>query len=323
MTTPKQIIKQNERALADLRAFLAPLTERQLTEPRDAAGWSIKDHLAHVCGWRDGVGALLAGKDRYKPMGVTRDVYFNGDIDVTNEHMRRAFDSLSLKQVLAWTAKSERAYNAKIATLKPGDLKKPYRAFDSPRTDAHAGDPIINWIEGDGWKHVDEHLPWMRAIVQADRARLIAMYGQGCDLLDAALATIPRAAWPFKPSKKDWSIHEVLVHMADSECNSYLRVRKAIAQPGEAIMAYDQDVWAVALDYHQRDADDARALLRLVRKTTHAFLLTLSESDWTTRSYYHPERKGQVLLDRWLEDYAAHIPGHIEQIQRNAAQFKA
>ena len=150
----------------------------------------------------------------------------------------------------------------------------------------------------------------------------IEQYGRGWDELVAQLANTPKAMWQFKPTPADWSVHEMLVHMADSETNSFLRCRKALAEPGQAIMAYDQDVWAIALDYHQRDAEDALALIRLVRKMTYELIRTLPEAAWA-KTYFHPELQQQVPLDAWLITYAAHIPGHIEQIRGNLAAWQA
>jgi hypothetical protein len=150
----------------------------------------------------------------------------------------------------------------------------------------------------------------------AERKAQIELYGRGCDLLAAQLAQTPKAMWQYKPSAKDWSVHEIIIHLADSESNSYLRCRKALAEPQGGIMGYDQDAWAIKLDYHARNTDDALALLRLVRKMTYDLIKTLPDEAWAT-SYFHPERQAQVPLDDWITGYAAHIPEHIEQIKNN------
>jgi hypothetical protein len=149
-----------------------------------------------------------------------------------------------------------------------------------------------------------------------ERNALIEEYGMGWVKLIAQLEQTPSTMWQFKPSATDWSVHEIIIHLADSESNSYLRCRQAVAQSGQAIMGYDQDVWATTLDYHARNTDDALALLRLVRKMTYDFIKTLPESVWSN-TYFHPERQAQVPLEDWLAGYAAHIPEHIEQIQGN------
>ena len=43
------------------------------------------------------------------------------------------------------------------------------------------------------------------------------------------VAETPREMWQFRPAPGAWSVHEIIVHLADSELNAYARVRKALA----------------------------------------------------------------------------------------------
>lgn len=146
-----------------------------------------------------------------------------------------------------------------------------------------------------------------------ERQQYIDLYGRGWDELAAALPGFPRQMWQHKPAPDSWSIHEILIHLADSETNSFGRFRMAAAQPGGRVMAYDQDHWAVALDYHRQDPDDALQLLRFVRKMTYDLLKMLPDTAWAG-SIDHPEN-GMMSLDDVLRTYAKHIPGHIRQMQ--------
>ena len=51
------------------------------------------------------------------------------------------------------------------------------------------------------------------------------LYGRGYDLLKASLAEVPAEAMLFKPEPKEWSVYEVIIHIADSETNAALRAR--------------------------------------------------------------------------------------------------
>ncbi|HMR98805.1 MAG TPA: DinB family protein [Anaerolineales bacterium] len=105
-----------------------------------------------------------------------------------------------------------------------------------------------------------------------ERESKIELYGNGYEMLMDTLKDIPREIWKFKPEPKEWSVHEVLVHLADSESNAALRARKLIVEPGGTFMGYDQDKWAIELDYHEQSYEDALETLRLVRKTTYELL---------------------------------------------------
>jgi hypothetical protein len=154
-----------------------------------------------------------------------------------------------------------------------------------------------------------------------ERNEKIELYGRGYDLLKAALAEVPQEAMKFKPAPTEWSVYEILIHIADSESNAALRARKLIVEPGGAIMAYDQDKWTDTLKYHEHNLEDALEVTRLVRKTTHE-LLKRQPDEVFTHSIVHPEYDEPYTFDKWVDIYSAHIPGHIEQIKNNVALWK-
>ena len=80
-----------------------------------------------------------------------------------------------------------------------------------------------------------------------ERNKKIELYGNGFDMLVEVLKDVPREIWQFKPTLTEWSVHEIIVHLADSETNAALRARKLIVEPGGTVMGYDQDQWANAL----------------------------------------------------------------------------
>ncbi len=154
-----------------------------------------------------------------------------------------------------------------------------------------------------------------------ERKEKIEQYGKGFELLLAALKDIPVEAWQFKPSPQDWSVHEVIIHLGDSETNAALRARKLIVEPGGVLMGYDQDQWAITLDYHSQSTDDALQMTRFARLTTYNLLKSLPD-DVFKHTVRHPEYEAPYTFEQWLNIYAAHIPGHIEQIQNNYALWK-
>lgn len=155
-----------------------------------------------------------------------------------------------------------------------------------------------------------------------ERDEKIELYGRGYDLLTAVLSEIPREMWEWKPEPKEWSVHEVIVHLADSESNSALRARKLIVEPGGTLMGYDQDKWASVLDYHSQSADDALEVLRLARKTTYELLKRQPEEVFT-HALKHPENDDPYTFEKWLKIYSGHIPNHIGQIQKNYELWKS
>jgi len=149
-----------------------------------------------------------------------------------------------------------------------------------------------------------------------ERNEKIELYGRGYDLLMQTLEDIPPEMWQFKPEPTEWSVHEVLVHLADSESNAALRARKLIVEPGGILMGYDQALWADELNYHEHSYEDALEIVRLVRKMTYT-LLKKQPDNVFEHSVRHPEYDEPYTFEKWLDMYSAHIPGHIEQIRNN------
>ena len=156
---------------------------------------------------------------------------------------------------------------------------------------------------------------------QGERNQKIEDYGRGYDHLLEALADIPREAWDYKPSPQDWSVHEILVHMGDSESMAALRLRKLIVEPGSKLMGYDEAKWADALEYQKQDAEDALQMIKLARQTSYRLLKTLPEEAFA-HSVEHPEYSEPYTFDKWLGIYARHIPDHVEQMKKAYAAWK-
>lgn len=149
-----------------------------------------------------------------------------------------------------------------------------------------------------------------------ERNEKLELYGEGFDMLVEVLKDIPREMWNFKPAPTEWSIHEIILHLADSESNAALRARMLIVEPGGTLMAYDQSAWAITLNYQEQDLHDALDVVRLSRKTTYQ-LLKKQPDDVFEHIVMHPEYTEPYTFDNWINIYSAHIPGHIEQIMNN------
>ena len=95
-----------------------------------------------------------------------------------------------------------------------------------------------------------------------ERNENIELYRSGFDALMEALDDFPEEMRQFRPAPGEWSVHDIIIHLADSEANAAMRARMIIAQPSGTLMVYDQDVWAKNLDYHSQDVEDALQLLK-------------------------------------------------------------
>ncbi len=150
-------------------------------------------------------------------------------------------------------------------------------------------------------------------MTNAERSHKIESYGAAYERLLAALPQFPRAMWQYRAAPDGWTIHEIIVHIADSEANSYTRCRRLIAEPGLTVMAYDEMAWARRLNYHAQSPDAALELFKQLRAASYALIKALPETTWT-HTIVHPEN-GVMTMDDWLDVYDRHIPDHIAQMQ--------
>ncbi len=149
----------------------------------------------------------------------------------------------------------------------------------------------------------------------AQRAVLIRRYADGPAILEESLARVPDIARQWRPAPGKWSVHEIVVHCADSESNAHMRIRYLVSEPEPLIIGYDQDYWAIEMTYHDHPLPLALDTVRAVRANTVPLLERLSEAQWS-KTGRHTEA-GSFGAERWLEEYAEHLEVHARQIQRN------
>ena len=114
-----------------------------------------------------------------------------------------------------------------------------------------------------------------------------------------------------------WSARQVIHHMADSEAQSYSRLRRLVAEPeGSVIQGYDESAWAQceALGYTSAPVENAIAVYAAVRASSLDLLKRLTETD-LEKSGVHTEA-GKYTVDRWLTIYTKHPHDHGDQLVR-------
>jgi hypothetical protein len=148
-----------------------------------------------------------------------------------------------------------------------------------------------------------------------ERSRKLKSYGAAHQQLTAALERFPQEMWQFRPAPDRWTIHEIIVHLADSDANSYVRCRRFLAEPGSTVLGYDENRWARDLRYHEQSTADALELFKWLRYKSFTLIKDLPASAWSN-TVTHTE-SGVMTMDDWLDTYERHIPVHIAQIQAN------
>jgi hypothetical protein len=152
------------------------------------------------------------------------------------------------------------------------------------------------------------------AMTPEERQELIKQYEAGYGEVAASLEGFPINQLTAHPISGKWSACEIVQHLADSEMNSAIRLRRLLTEERPVIHAYDQDDYAARLKYNERDMAPALELFRGARSTTAQLLSRMSDEDWQ-REGWHPE-SGLYTAAHWLKIYAAHAHNHAAQIRR-------
>ena len=161
----------------------------------------------------------------------------------------------------------------------------------------------------------------------AERVRdLIRAYADGPRLLDAALAGIPPDEVRFTPGPEHWSIHENVIHLADTDIAGAARIRYLLAEPEATLVSFHGTRWARVLDYGSQSLDDALAVFRAVRGATAGLLSHLRVAAWEAqganwkRVETDSEPKTLTLPDL-VQQGADHVHYHLRIIAKRRAQY--
>ncbi|HEY7252597.1 MAG TPA: DinB family protein [Methylomirabilota bacterium] len=158
------------------------------------------------------------------------------------------------------------------------------------------------------------------ALTRSERAQLIRRYADGPARLERAIATVPAEARQWRPAPGEWSAHEVVWHCADSETNAAARIRYVVCETDPLVLGYDENVWAVALDYHGQPLEPALATVVAVRATTALVIHALPEVAWRREGRH--TASGRYTAEDWLRIYAEHLEIHARQIEANLAAWQ-
>jgi uncharacterized damage-inducible protein DinB len=137
--------------------------------------------------------------------------------------------------------------------------------------------------------------------------------------LARAVRGLSKAQLVRRPRPKKWSIQEILGHLADTEVVYGWRLRLMLAQPGQPIMAYDQDKWAANLGYKRLPAAKLLEQVRVLRESNLRLLKSVPRQ-WWNRYGMHSER-GKETVARTVVLLAGHDVNHLNQIAAIRKQF--
>ena len=160
-----ELLSQIQAGWDNVDTFLSTLSDAQITQPTDAAGWTVKDHVIHMAVWEDGLTGFLDKQDRRAYMGIDEAIWKPDNDDPINDVIYQRNKDLSWAEVQQKRQEVHTKLLKQIEAMSDETLQGAYGVFN-PNSQSER--PITNYISGATILHYADHIPWMAAIVEGD-----------------------------------------------------------------------------------------------------------------------------------------------------------
>ena len=112
---------------------------------------------------------------------------------------------------------------------------------------------------------------------------------------------------------KNWSIRQIVHHLADSHMNAYIRFKWALTEASPLIKSYDETKWSEVVDAKTLPVESSLILLNGLHLRWSGLVESLDEQQMEL-TYFHPEISDDVSLFEALPNYVWHTDHHVSQI---------
>jgi hypothetical protein len=136
--------------------------------PTDAAGWTVKDHVAHVVLWDESLVGLVRDRaPRRETLKVTDLAWNAGGYDLLNEEIRFQTERDPVSTVKARRDAGWQEIEALLASFDDVDVQKPGSAFGLMYG---SNGTLLETLVDDLGVQYDQHHQYIRAIVEGGSA---------------------------------------------------------------------------------------------------------------------------------------------------------
>lgn len=150
---------------------------------------------------------------------------------------------------------------------------------------------------------------------------LLERYRRGAELVAVAITGAAGPELDFKPAPDQWSVRQIVAHLADAESANVVRLRQVIAEDNPTLFPFDQNAWAERTDYQKRKPSQSLETMRTLRGDNYQLLKDLPAETFS-RTGNHL-RRGTMSLFDLLRLFAEHAENHAMQIRNVRAAYKA
>lgn len=144
------------------------------------------------------------------------------------------------------------------------------------------------------------------------RSELLEAYVSTPVTLRALVTRVDSALLKRQPSPDEWSIIEIVAHLADAEEMVIKRIERMLTENDPALPAYNPEDLAGARGYRTRDLNEELDRFTAVRTSLTARLGDIDDDGWQ-RTGQH-EEVGEITVQDMTAHMVAHDAIHLAQI---------
>ena len=146
---------------------------------------------------------------------------------------------------------------------------------------------------------------------------VIDAYERGPAKVRAAVAGLTRAELTARPGPGNWSILEVVVHLADSDAISIDRMKRMLTEDNPPLFYADETAYVDKQFTHDQDLEDALVLLEAGRRQFARVLRKLPAAAFERPGNHN--RAGRVTVGGYVQGYIKHIDDHMTYVREKRA----
>jgi hypothetical protein len=138
----------------------------------------------------------------------------------------------------------------------------------------------------------------------------IAEFEAGPAKVRAAVAGLTRADLTARPGPGDWSILEVVVHLADSDAIAIDRMKRMLIEDNPPLLYADENAYIARLFPHEQDVEDAILSMEVGRRQFARVLRKLPPEAFDRTGTN--SKTGLKTVGGMVATYVKHIDDHLK-----------
>ena len=149
--------------------------------------------------------------------------------------------------------------------------------------------------------------------------KLIEEYVACSALLRNAVAGLSPEELTARPGSGDWSIHELVIHLTDSDCIAIDRMKRMLTEDNPPLLYANETAYVLRLASHEQSLEDALTLFEVGRRQFARVLRALPDEALDRRGTHN--RRGVLTVGGEVQDYIEHVNHHLTFLAEKRARL--